>query len=171
MRALIVWELTQEELAALKQGLRSADAFTLRRSQILLASSQGQTPQQVAAHLHCSDQCVREAIHAFQAEGLACLKPKSHATHREQSALDATGVERLRDLLLHSPRHFGQKTSLWTLQGLAEVSFAQGITSRQVSDETIRRALRKLGENWKRAKKRISSPDPRYGQKKGPATG
>lgn len=166
MRALIVRELTQEELAALKQGLHSSDAFTLRRSQILLASSQNQTPQQLAAQLHCSDQCVREAIHAFHAEGLACLKAKSHATHRDQSAFDALGLERLQELLHHSPRRFGQQTSLWTLQGLAEVSFAQGMTSRQVSDETIRRDLQKLGENWKRAKKRISSPDARYEQKR-----
>jgi hypothetical protein len=79
----MVRDLTQEELVALKQGLRSSDAFTLRRSQILLASNQGQTPQQVVAQLHCSDQCVREAIHAFQAEGLAFLKGKSHATHRD----------------------------------------------------------------------------------------
>jgi DNA-binding NarL/FixJ family response regulator len=48
----MVRDLTQEELVALKQGLRSSDAFTLRRSQILLASNQGQTPQQVAAQLH-----------------------------------------------------------------------------------------------------------------------
>ena len=166
MRAVVVRDLTQEELVALKQGLRSSDAFTLRRSQILLASNQGQTPQQVAAQLHCSDQCVREAIHAFHAEGLACLKGKSHATHRDQSALGSAGLAQLQELLHHSPRHFGQQTSLWTLQGLAKVSLAQGITSRQVSDETIRRALKKLGENWKRAKKRISSPDPRDEQKR-----
>jgi transposase len=135
----MVRDLTQEELVALKQGLRSSDAFTLRRSQILLASNQGQTPQQVAAQLHCSDQCVREAIHAFHAEGLACLKGKSHATHRDQSALGSAGLAQLQELLHHSPRHFGQQTSLWTLQGLAKVSLAQGITSRQVSDETIRR--------------------------------
>jgi hypothetical protein len=52
------------------------------------------------------------------------------------------------------------------LKGLAQVSLAQGITSREVSDETIRRALKRLGENWKRAKKWITSPDPRYEQKR-----
>jgi hypothetical protein len=93
---LIVRELSQEEVATLKQGLRSSDAFTLRRSQILLASNQGQTPQQVAAQLHCSDQCVREAVHAFHAEGLACLKAKSHAligTNRPWVALGWTGYK------------------------------------------------------------------------------
>lgn len=159
----MIRELIPEELATLKQGLRSSDAFTLRRCQILLASNQGQTPQQISAQLHCSDQCVREAIHAFHQEGPSCLKAKSHTN---QSALDAAGLERLRGLLHQSPRQFGQNTSLWTLKGLAQVSLAQGITSREVSGETIRRAVKKLRENWKRAKKWITSPDPRYEQKR-----
>jgi hypothetical protein len=45
MRSVMVRELSQEELVTLKQGLRSPDAFTLRRCQILLASNQGHTPQ------------------------------------------------------------------------------------------------------------------------------
>jgi hypothetical protein len=72
--------------------------------------------------------------------------------------------------LHQSPRQFGQNTSLWTLKGLAQASLAQGITSREVSDETIRRAVKKLGENWQRAKKWISSPDPKYEQKRGAGT-
>ena len=38
------------------------------------------------------------------------------------------------------------------------------------ADETIRRAVKKLGENWKRAKKWITSPDPQYEQKRGAVT-
>jgi transposase len=166
----MVRELNPEELVTLKQGLRSSDAFTLRRCQILLASNQGHAPQQISAQLHCSDQCVREAIHAFHQAGLSCLKAKSHATHTNRSAIDAAGLERLRGLLHQSPRQFGQNTSLWTLSGLAQVSLAQGITSREVSDETIRRALKKLGENWKRAKQWITSPDPKYEQKRDAVT-
>jgi hypothetical protein len=116
--------------------------------------------------VHCSDQCVREAIHAFHQEGLSCLKAKSHATYTNQSAIDPAGLERLRGLVHQSPRQFGQNTSLWTLKGLAQVSWAQVITSREVSDETIRRSLKKLGENWKRTQKWITSPDPRYKQKR-----
>jgi transposase len=170
MKAVMIRELNQAELVTLKQGLRSSDAFTLRRCQILLASNQGHTPQQISAQMYCSDQCVREAIHAFHQEGLSCLKAKSHATHTNQSAIDAPGLEGLERLLHQSPRQFGQKTSLWTLKGLAQVSLAQGITSREVSDETIRRSVKKLGENWKRAKKWITSPDPRYEQKRGAVT-
>ena len=170
MRALKVRELSQEEIIGFDKGLRSHDAFTVRRSQILLASRKGKTPQQIGAELRCSDQCVREAIHAFHNEGFSCLVAKSHATHTDQSAIDEAGRERLKEILHHSPRHFGQDSSLWTLEGLAEVSYAEGITDREVSTETVRRSLKKLGENWKRAKKRISSPDPNYEVKKSPET-
>jgi transposase len=170
MRALKVRELRQEEIIGFAKGLRSPDAFTVRRSQILLASREGKPPKQIGLELRCSDQCVREAIHAFHNEGLFCLVAKSHATHTDQSAIDEAGRERLKEILHHSPRHFGRDSSLWTLEGLAEVSYAEGITDREVSTETIRRSMNKLGENWKRAKKRISSPDPIYEVKKRPET-
>src|ERR687893_789327 len=53
-----------------------------------------------------------------------------------------------------------------TLEVAAEVSFAQGLTPRLVSDETIRTALKALGVRWKRAKHWITSPDPEYLRKK-----
>ena len=171
MKALKVRELNEEELEALSKGLHSSEAFTVRRSQILLASMEGKTSQQIGMELRCSDQCVREAVHAFHNEGLCCLVAKSHATHKDQSAIDEAGREKLKELLHHSPNNFGRGSSLWTLEGLAEVSYVEGLTDRQVSTETIRRALKKLGENWKRAKKRISSPDPKYEVKKGSETG
>jgi len=170
MEALKVRELSQEDIIALNRGLRSCDAFTVRRSQILLSSRDGKTPEQIGSELRCSGQCVREAIHAFRGEGLSCLVAKSHATHTNQSAMDEKGRERLKEILHHSPRHFGKDSSLWTLEGLAEVSYSEGITDRQVSTDTVRRSLKKLGENWKRAKKRISSPDPSYEVKKGRET-
>lgn len=60
---------------------------------------------------------------------------------------------------------------MWTLALATEVAFAEGITSRLVSDETIRQAIQRLGVGWKRAKTWITSPDPAYLRKKGRATG
>ncbi len=51
------------------------------------------------------------------------------------------------------------------------MAFAQGITARLVSDETIRLAIKRLGVGWKRAKTWITSPDPAYLRKKRRATG
>ncbi|MGI9121448.1 MAG: helix-turn-helix domain-containing protein, partial [Rubrobacter sp.] len=57
--------LTDAERNTLEAGLRSADAFTLRRCQILLASADSQNPYQIAANLGCNPQTVRNAIHIF----------------------------------------------------------------------------------------------------------
>jgi hypothetical protein len=77
----------------------------------------------------------------------------------------------LRALLHQSPRVFGKPTSLWTLALAAEVSYAQGITPEQVSGETVRATLERLGIGWRRAKQWITSPDPEYARKKTRATG
>lgn len=167
---LFVRPLTDEERAALRAGLRSPDAFTLRRCQILLASSEGLRPAQVADRFGCASQSVRNAIRAFAAEGLGCLKEKSHRPVSVRPEIDEAGRERLRAVLHRSPRDFGKATSLWTLALAAEVAFAEGLTPRLVSDETIRQALKRLGVGWKRAKTWITSPDPAYLRKKRRAT-
>jgi transposase len=125
----------------------------------------------IAAAVGCCVQSVRNAIRAFQAEGLDCLAEKSSRPRSTRESLDGDARRRLRDLLHRSPRDFGKPTSLWTLDLAAEVAHAQGLTDRPVSGETIRQALIRLGVGWKRAKTWITSPDPAYARKKGRATG
>jgi transposase len=168
---LFVRPLSPEERQALRDGLRSPSAFTLRRCQILLASAEGLKPSEIRARLGCSTQTAREAIRAFAAEGAACLRAKSHRPMSARPTLDDTACERVRALLHRSPRDFGKPTSLWTLDLAAEVAFAEGIAPHRMSGESIRRALKRLGVGWKRAKTWITSPDPAYLRKKGRATG
>ena len=167
---LFVRPLADAERAALTAGLRSPDAVTLRRCQILLASARGERPAAIARSLGCSDQTVRNVIHAFHRQGLACLPPGSSRPHTSQAAFDAAGAERLRDLLHHSPRQYGKPTSVWTLDLVAEVSFERGLTATRVTGETVRATLTRLGVGWRRAKRWITSPDPAYAQKNGAAT-
>ena len=168
---LFVRPLTADERATLETGLRSTSAFTVRRCQILLASAEGQSTSTIARHLRCTDQTVRNVLHAFHQRGLAVLQPQSSRPHTTSVIFDAGACDSLQALLHQSPRTFGKPTSLWTLQLAAEVSFAQGLTPRLVSDETIRTALRRLGVSWKRAKHGITSPDPASARKKTDATG
>lgn len=171
MKALYVRELTDEEREALKKGLRSSSGFTVRRCQILLTSAEEKCKvPEIAARLHVSDQCVRNAIHAFHKKGVGSLKEKSHRPHKTRASFDATGLNRLDDMIHASPRDFGQESSVWTLERLAEACHREGLTAKQVGTETIRRALKQIGVNWKRAKKWIQSPDPQYALKKNSVT-
>src|SRR5918995_50467 len=146
---IYVRPLTDAEREQVEAGLRSPEAFVLRRCQIVLASARGEQAPAIALRLGCGDQTVRNALHAF----------------------DAAGAERLRALLHRSPRTFGKPTGLWTLALAAAVSFEQGLTAGPVSGETIRVTLKRLGVGWKRAKRWLTSPDPAYARKKGLATG
>jgi len=155
---------------ALEAGLRSSDAFTLRRCQIVLASARGERAPAIARALGCDDQTVREAIRAFDARGADALRPRPKRPPANPRSFDAAAAERLRELLHRSPRDFGRPTGVWTLELAAEVAFAEGLTAELVSDETIRATLKRLRIGWKRAKKWIASPDPEYARKKARAT-
>jgi transposase len=168
---VFVRELTQEERRELESGLRSRDGFRLRRCQVLLASSRGEHAAVIARQVGCSPQTARNAIAAFNARGLASLARGSTRPKTAAPALDEGKRERLRELLHHSPRAFGKHRSTWTLDLLAAAAHERGLADRQVSDETVRQAVKRLGVGWKRAKRWIASPDPLYAQKKSAATG
>lgn len=168
---LFVRPLSPDERLAIRAGLRSPSAFTLRRCQVLAASAEGLKPSGISARVGCSSQTVRNALRAFEAEGLACLREKSHRPKSARPEIDDDACQRLRALLHRSPRDLGKPTSLWSLALAAEVAFAEGITERLVTGETIRQALKRLGIGWKRAKRRITSPDPAYLRKKTRGTG
>jgi len=163
---LFVRELSDVERRTLQSGLRSREAFTLRRAQILLASAEGQRPTQIASHLGCVVGTVHNALHAFATEGIECLTQKKHGPKDAHPILDEAKTDPLKGILHQSPRRFGKVRSTWTLDTLADVVFEQGLTSRRLSHEAIRQAVKRLGHGWKRAKTWITSPDPAYARKK-----
>lgn len=171
-RPIYVRPLSDAERDTLEAGLRSPDAFTLRRCQILLASDGGQNAYRIAANLGCNPQTAPNAIHKFNEKGLSeALRRGSHHPHTVRRSFDEKSSEALREMLHRSPRKFAKDSSLWTLEMAAEVSFEEGLTKEPVSGETIRATLERLGVRWQRAKRWITSPDPLYGRKKDGATG
>jgi transposase len=163
---IFIRPLSEDEQRQIQAGLRSSDAFVLRRCQILTLSARGERAPAIARQLGCDDQTVRNVIHGFNASGLAVLQEGSSRPHRLRTAFSEEGCQRLRDLLHRSPRDFGRDRGLWTLELAAQVSFEQGLIETSVSTESVRRALKRLKTNWKRAKHWITSPDPQYLLKK-----
>src|SRR2546430_8477008 len=147
---LFVRPLTEQEQAELEAGRRSSQGFTVRRSQMLLASAQGKSTPTIARLIGCSDQTVRNAIADFHQRGLAALQPKSSRPHTTHEVFDEQGRQQLQALLHQSPRTKGSDTSIWTLELAAEVSVAVGIAGRQGSAATIRSAIAPLGIRSKR---------------------
>jgi transposase len=165
-KPIFIRPLTEDEHHQVQKGLRSSDAFVLRRCQILLASARGERAPAIALQLGCDDQTVRNVIKDFNTTGLAVLQEGSSRPHHLRTTFTEEGCQRLQDLLHRSPHDVGRDRGVWTLELAAQVSFEQGIIETSVSTESVRRALKRLKTNWKRAKHWITSPDPLYLQKK-----
>lgn len=169
--SLFVRSLTCDEEYRLKFCVRGRDLFALRRAQMILASASGVSCRAISLQVGQSEAMVRQVIHRFNAQGVACLTQESRRPKSAAPLLNEAACERLRHLLHQCPRTFGQKSSLWSLDTLAEVAWEQGITPHRVGRDTIARSLKRLGVSWKRAKTWITSPDPHYARKKSGVTG
>jgi hypothetical protein len=74
--SLFVCSLTAEEHQEVVARLRSPNAFVVRRCQIVLASANDAGVPWIAAQVGCSEQTVRNVLHAFNTQGVAC--PAAH---------------------------------------------------------------------------------------------
>lgn len=161
-KPLFVRPLAEEERLEVEAGLRSSSAFTLRRSQIILASARGEHASAIARSLSINADTVLNAIHAFNVRGVAALARRSSRAKTLHFVLPPESEEALRAILHESPRTFGKERSRWTLALLAEVAFAEGLSSHTLTEEGMRRVLLRFEIRWQRAKEWIESPDPAY---------
>ena len=105
------------------------------------SAAAGQRPAHIAAALGYSSQAVRDALRAFHERGLACLKARPPIPKQPRAAWPRPRDEELKELLHHSPRLFGQPTSLWTLELAADVSRAN-FTGALLKKIDVTRAVR-----------------------------
>lgn len=172
MKPLFARTPSAEERQTLTAGLKAAEAWQVRRCQIILMSTDEQlTTPVIGTRVGLSAQQVRRILHAFNQEGLACLRRQKPGRKDDQRAFDDQARERLRTIVHQSPRTFGFENSLWSLPLLAKVSYQEGLTSREVHFDTVSQTLMEMGLNWKRVKHWINSPDEHYARKKSAAIG
>ena len=157
---MYVRKLTKKEKLVMQAGLRSKDAFVIRRSQIVLGSARSEKALDLANRLGCNAEAVRNVIKGFKQSGIAVVKEGSRRPHTTQAAFSSETVGHLKELLHHSPRNFGKASSVWTLGLAAEVSYENGLVAERISAATIRATLKRFGMKWTRAKHWITSPDP-----------
>src|SRR5690349_24693650 len=123
---IFVREPSAEERARLEAALRAADAFAVRRAQIVLLSADGRRPREIARGLRCAVQTVRNGIRAFNAAGVAALTAGSSRPRSAAPVLGGPEPGRLRAILHQPPRAFGHPRSTWTLDPLARGAHGPG---------------------------------------------
>jgi Winged helix-turn helix len=104
---LYIGDVTDDERTTHEAGLRSSDAFTVRRCQILLASAEGHKPSEIAKTLRCAPQKVRNVLHAFNVRGLACMQRRSNLPITVAPVLNAEHRAQVRASRHQRPQTFG----------------------------------------------------------------
>jgi transposase len=116
---VFVRKLMGQERKQLSALIRSGrDAATVRRSQMILLSSQGKTAKEIAALWQITPQGVRKVIHRFDQEGMAGL-PDRPRPGRPRKRTDRY-VALLKEAVCVNPRDLGYPFSCWTLERLRE---------------------------------------------------
>jgi transposase len=118
---MFIRPLTHDERLQLEAARRTADAFRVRRAQIVLASARRLSPKPIAQLVGCSVQTVRNVLHAFHTRGVEGLEKQSNRPKTVKPVLDATAYDRLQHLLHQSPRLYSKPTGVWPLGLAAEV--------------------------------------------------
>lgn len=130
-------------------GRTAKDPVKLRRAIVVLASAQGQSVPDIAHLMACSQEYVREVVHAFNEQGFAALDPKwSGGAPR---TIDDPTRTRICAIAGCDPRFLQQPFSTWSLTKLRDYLINHQVVD-QISRETLRRILRDGGISWQATK-------------------
>jgi transposase len=152
--------LSDEEKEQLRAALRSSRAFTLRRCQILLATSEGEPPSRIAHIVGCTTPTVSHVIQDFNSRGLACV-------HEEQRRPDALPrgrprveqaapeiIEVLEQLVADDIAGDPMSEKKWVRVTLTRLSQRLEEKGYQAVEKTIRRLLIDMGFSMRSNKRR-----------------
>ena len=167
---IFVRTLTDDERQALEKGLRSNDAFVLRRCQILLASARGERAPRIAdvpGHRR-PDGARRPA--RLQRVGTPSLQKKSSRAHRTRLVFSTGAGRALTRALAAQPPRLRQTRQPVDpgVGGRGQRGRGDCADAREREDHPPDHPA--AGHQWKRAKHWITSPDPGMPEKKGSAT-
>jgi transposase len=157
-------EIDPELLEALEKkaghGVVNIEAY---RARGVLAFFQGSTYAEIHERFGWATHTTARWVGRVRVEGIAGLarKPRATPPPRVRGLLEVW----LPEVVRKSPRLFGREQDRWTLESLRILCEEQ--TGERVCLESIRLALHRFGESWKRAKRTITSPDPEYEAKRG----
>jgi transposase len=165
VRALRPYE-GQKLVRWLRQG---QDAIAVRRAEIVLRSAQGDAAPTIAGALYFSADYVRKVIHAFNDQGLGCIRARYENGGRPPK-MQPEQESCLVELALTPPRVLGLPFTHWSLSRLTEAAVARKVVP-PVSLETVRQVLTRHRLSLQRTRTWKQSTDPLFEVKKTPFGG
>jgi transposase len=144
------------------QLARASDVRVYRRTLAVLAVDRGRPMADVADALGVTRQSVHNWVAAYARDPVPAALTARPREGRPP-LLTADGVGWLRLLLARPPQSLGYPAANWTVPLLCDALHRD--TGRRPSEDTVRRALHRLGYVWKRPRY-VLAPDPDREKKK-----
>ena len=154
--------ITDEERAKLETAQRSNNAFARDRAKIILLSSQRKNSKTICTETRREIRSVLEAIHSFNAKGVACLEQAKRSGRKPVFSQEQRA--RIVEAVNTDPRKLGKNFSLWSLPKLKEHAISTGIVAN-ISIEGMRRILLKGNKKYKKSRRWLYSNDPDFFKK------
>lgn len=158
--------LTRNERRLLRQQVRdhSLAVRVHQRYRIIDELRQGRAPADVAARVGCHFTVVYDWAHRFNASGFTTFEQVSNPKGRPP-ILHAAQLRALVEVALSSPAERGLPFSVWSVPKLAEYCRTKKLLP-PVTDEWVRRLLRREGLTAQRVRTWKTSRDPAFDRKK-----
>lgn len=162
--SIYVRKLSGVEAAELRKAEKSSEAFTKDRAKIILLSSLGLAPTEIAEKTGCEKRKARTAIREFNAKGLQLALQRGKA---KGSKPKFDGMTKKLILFHFSKRpreDFGLHFTTWTVSRLRDHLIERGMV-KSISAESLRQILLSAKVKLERSKRWQYSPDPEFDKK------
>ena len=166
MSSLTVRRLKPLEQTLLEEKLadRTLSAYVLDRYRIVQAILQGVSPTDVARILGCQRPTVYQWVRTFNISGFVEFE-KVRNPHGRPAILTSANLRQLVKVALAKPHDLGLPFTTWSVAKLTTYCKREKLLP-EVSNEWIRRLLRREGLSLQRTKTWKESPDPEFEKKK-----
>jgi transposase len=156
--------IAQEDMVELKRWRRSNDRTKWAKAVVVIDSHRGAGPTSLSSKVEKSLRKVKEWIQAYIQKGVQALRPTTTRRQRsERLAEMKLKRDQIIEILHESPQIHGINRASWSLKALAqafEKQYGQFIGKSTVSDYVMAE-----GYTFKKARRVLTSPDPRYREK------
>lgn len=166
MRALKLRSLTSSERQTLdaKVANRSMPARIHQRFRIIAELAAGRRAVQVADRVGCSASAVLHWLHSFEKDGFVNFE-RPNNPRGPIPIVDGDQVLALIKVALARPEDLGLPFSHWSVRKLTAYCREQDLLP-PITDEWVRRLLRREGVSFQHTKTWKESPDPEFEVKK-----
>ena len=165
-KQVVLRALTKKERGALQEKVRdlTLSARVHQRYRIIDLVSRGHAVREAAEWVGCHFTVAYDWVNRFNKSGFATFERVSNPRGRPP-VLKSEQLRELVDVALSSPSERGLPFSAWSVPKLAEYCRSKGILP-DVTDEWVRRLLRREGLTPQRIRTWKTSRDPHFDRKK-----